>query len=189
MFYYAQMEVWGLTLCFAWVYSKQLVIPLTQGEDVCTTEPCTAGSWLHAGLPRAQGSHRNPGQTKLRQVLGITTNKMPTLFLPDEIPTAFPLPIQLAIPTGDTTCLSHGQAKVFLCRNKGCLQDFHLSWDSSWGENSFRQFKQEAKNSTEPSWLVVGSQSCPPGNAKMIKLMVLYVLYLISKVANQQPSR
>lgn len=134
MFYYAQMEVWGLTLCFAWVYSKQLVIPLTQGEDVCTTEPCTAGSWLHAGLPRAQRSHRNPGETKLRQVLGITTNKMPTLFLPDEIPTAFPLPIQLAIPTGDTTCLSHGQAKVFLCRNKGCLQDFHLSWDSRWGK-------------------------------------------------------
>lgn len=51
------------------------------------------------------------------------------------------------------------------------------------------KFKQEAKDSREPSVLLVGSQSCTPGNANMIKLMVLLVLYLISKAANQQPSR
>lgn len=56
------------------------------------------------------------------------------------------------------------------------------------GKPSDHRFKQEAKDSTEPPLLVVGSQSCTPGNAKMIKLMVLHILYLISKAANQQPS-
>jgi len=108
MFHYEQMEVWGLTLCFAWVYFKAAGEPSGSVEERSKWQsPGTVGCQPQLGAGQSSGQPQDPGGTKTRQMFYITTNKITYISFPRwNAPDSFQyflFSLQLAIPVGDTS--------------------------------------------------------------------------------------